>query len=135
MPISHPIWHTVSFWNIIIQWTSHDDLTEKNFFLSKPPIKWWWWKKSLNGKNLKLHFVIWQKKVLPPNFVNRFVWHKSSNQSGGQIYGWIFLNISVYSIFWRLSCFHCEWPQLATILMSFDLSLWTKSKSFTVERT
>ena len=22
--------HTASFWNIIIQWTSHDDLTEKS---------------------------------------------------------------------------------------------------------
>ena len=24
------ICHTASFWNIIIQWTSHDDLTEKS---------------------------------------------------------------------------------------------------------
>ena len=23
------VFHTASFWNIIIQWTSHDDLTEK----------------------------------------------------------------------------------------------------------
>ena len=28
--------HTASFWNIIIQWTSHDDLTEK-WVLEKPP--------------------------------------------------------------------------------------------------
>jgi hypothetical protein len=28
--------HTKSFWNIIIQWTSHDDLTEK-LVLPKPP--------------------------------------------------------------------------------------------------
>ena len=28
--------HTASFWNIIIQWTSHDDLTEK-LVLAKPP--------------------------------------------------------------------------------------------------
>ena len=23
------LWHTTSFWNIIVQWISHDDLTEK----------------------------------------------------------------------------------------------------------
>ena len=28
--------HTESFWNIIIQWTSHDNLTEK-LVLAKPP--------------------------------------------------------------------------------------------------
>ena len=49
--------HTASFWNIIIQWTSHDDLTEKTV-LPKPPIKMMVVKKnSLNGKNLNLHFV------------------------------------------------------------------------------
>ena len=26
--------HTKSFWNITIQWTSHDDLTEKNLYMS-----------------------------------------------------------------------------------------------------
>ena len=26
--------HTASFWNITIQWTSHDDLTEKNLYMS-----------------------------------------------------------------------------------------------------
>ena len=53
--------HTASFWNIIIQMTSHDDLTEtKNrqwnddddIFFS---VKW---------QKLKLHFVIWQKNCL-----------------------------------------------------------------------
>ena len=57
--------HTTSLWNIIIQSTSHDDLTEKLVaFVSsaKPPMKWllrkknWW-----NGKTLKQHFVIWRK--------------------------------------------------------------------------
>ena len=60
MDYGHPI-HTTFFWNIIIQSTSHDDLTEKSV-LAKPPIKWWWCKKNLwNGKKLKLHFVIWRK--------------------------------------------------------------------------
>ena len=29
---TRPGLHTASFWNITIQWTSHDDLTEKYFF-------------------------------------------------------------------------------------------------------
>ena len=125
--------NTTSFWNIIIHWTSPDDLTEKTVS-PKPPIKWWWWKKLVKWQKFKTALCDLTKKVLPSNFVNRFVWHKSSNQSGGQIHGWIFLNfffyyISFYSIFCRLSCFHCEWPQLATILISFNLSFVTKSKS------
>ena len=43
--------HTASFWSIIIQRISHDDLTEKTV-LPKSPIKWWLWKKKL---------VKWQK--------------------------------------------------------------------------
>ena len=58
--------------DIITQWTSHDNLKEKTV-LPKPPIRWWWWKKnSLNGKNVKLQFVIWRKKGLH------------------QIHGWVF---------------------------------------------
>ena len=43
--------HTASFWNIIIQMTSHDDLTEKlvSLFSSAKLVKW---------QNVKLHFVI-----------------------------------------------------------------------------
>ena len=49
--------HTTSFWNIIIQRTSHDDLTEKLVSLvsSSKLVKW---------QNVKLHFVIWQKNCL-----------------------------------------------------------------------
>ena len=57
-----------------------------------------------------------------------------SHQSKSQIHGWIFLKkkfyfISFYSSFCRASPFHREWPQLVTILTSFDLSFGTKSKS------
>ena len=56
--------HTASSWNIIIQWTSHDDLTEKTV-LPKPPMKWWWWIFFfVKWQKLKLHFVIWQKNCL-----------------------------------------------------------------------
>jgi hypothetical protein len=58
------ILHTASFWNIIIQWTSHDDLTEKTI-LPKPPMKWWWWSfYFVKWQKLKLYFVIWQKNYL-----------------------------------------------------------------------
>ena len=56
--------HTASFWNIIIQWTSHDDLTEKLFYQNRQ------WndddekKNSVKWQKLKLHFVIWQKNCL-----------------------------------------------------------------------
>ena len=54
--------HTTSFWNIIIQLTSHDDLTEKSV-LAKPANKIMMVKKKTcwNGKKSKLHFVIWRK--------------------------------------------------------------------------
>ena len=41
--------------------------------------------------------------------------------------------INFYSIFCRLSCFYREWPQLATILRSFDLSVETKLKPLTFD--
>ena len=41
--------------------------------------------------------------------------------------------ISFYFIICRLSPFHCEWPQLATILTSFDFPLGTKSISLTFD--
>ena len=36
------IWHTASFWNITIQWTSHYDLTEKliSFVSLAKLVKW-----------------------------------------------------------------------------------------------
>jgi hypothetical protein len=70
-----PTRHSASFWNIIIQWTSHGDLTEKsaeNFLiLQYGDLK----KKNLsNDRNSKLHFVIWQK--------NCFSWILSACSSG-----------------------------------------------------
>ena len=56
--------HTTSFWNIIIQLTSHDDLTEKLFCPNRQ------WNNddekqfSVKWQKLKLHFVIWQKNWL-----------------------------------------------------------------------
>jgi hypothetical protein len=63
---------------------------------------------------------------------------KPSNSSGGQTHGWILLKqklyyISFYSIFCSLSPFHREWPHLATILTSLDLSFEAKLKSSTFE--
>ena len=63
---------------------------------------------------------------------------KSSNQSGGQTHGWILLKkefyyISFYSICCSLSPFHCEWPELSTILTSFDELFDKKFKSLTFE--
>ena len=63
---------------------------------------------------------------------------KPSDWCGGQTHGYILLKknlyyISFYFIFCRLSPFHREWPQLATILTSFDLSFGTKFKSSTFE--
>ena len=45
--------HTRSVWNIIIQWTSYDDLTEKNSCFI-----------SLLSKTCQIPFVIWQKNCL-----------------------------------------------------------------------
>jgi len=47
--------HTSSIWNFTIQWTSHDDLTEKSadIFHFKHQTK-----NSLNNRNSKLHFAI-----------------------------------------------------------------------------
>ena len=119
----------MSFWNIIIQWISHDDLTEK-FFSLVSKAKLVKWQKS------KTALCDLTKKLLPSNFDMTKTWQKSSNQSGDQTHGWILLKkifyyIRIYSIFCRLSPFHCEWPQLVTILTCFDLCFVTKSKSLT----
>ena len=96
------------------------------------------------GKKL----VKWQKsktalcdlteKLLPSNFETTKTLQKSSNQSGDQIHARILLKktlyyIRIYSIFCRLKPFHCEWPQLVTILTCFDLCFVAKSKSLTFE--
>ena len=69
--------HTASFWSIIIQRISHDDLTEKIFSLvsSAKLVKWQKCKTALCDMTEKL--LHWTTK--------------SSNHSGSQIHGWIFL--------------------------------------------
>jgi hypothetical protein len=56
--ILYSIWMLYYFWNIIIQWTSYDDLTEKSFFISKRLL---WSPKLVKWQKSKLHFAIWQK--------------------------------------------------------------------------
>ena len=120
--------HTASFWNINIQRTSHDDLTEKIFSLvsSAKLVKW---------QNVKLHFVIWQKNCLCLTSLDDQIFKSfwKPNPWMNLLEKKKFYYISFHSIFCRLSCFHHEWPQLATILTSFDLSFVTKSKSLIFE--
>ena len=59
-------------------------------------------KKISDGKNSKLHFVIWQKTA-PVKFRQLTeIWQKSSNKSASQIHGWMFLKekfiISVFTL-------------------------------------
>ena len=105
---------------------------------------WWFDRKisffSIPSKTAK-KFVNWQQfkaALCDLTEKNCFRRIKPSNWSGGQTNGWILLKqklyyVSFYSIFCRLSPFHREWPQLATILTSFYLSFGTKFKSSTFE--
>ena len=104
-----------SFWNIIIQWISHDDLTEK-FVSLVSKAKLVKWQKS------KTALCDLTEKLLPSNFETTKTLQKSSNQSGDQIHARILLKktlyyIRIYSIFCRLSPFHCEWLVLIQMLM------------------
>ena len=71
--------HTASFWNIIIQRTSHDDLTEKLVSLVSLAklVKWQKYKTALCDLT---------EKLLPG-----LRWTEISNQSGSQIHAWILL--------------------------------------------
>ena len=126
--------HTASIWNITIQRTSHDDLTEKsaeNFWA------WQYWKqlkKFVKSEGDESY----SNDLTEFAFARTFIWGSfnktSSNQSGSQIHAWILLKkrfyyIRICSIFCRASPFHREWPQLVTILTSFDLHLKKKFKS------
>ena len=119
--------HTTSFWNIIIQRTSHGDLTETIFSLvfSAKLVKW---------QKCKTAFCDLTEKLLVSNFIGQpnlqsILEAKSMHESSlKKIY-----YISFYSIFFRSSYFYCEWPQLATILTSLDLSFVTKSESLIFE--
>ena len=122
----------MSFWNIIIQWTSPHDLTEKTF-LPKSPIKWWWWKRKLvKWQKFKTALCDLMEKLLPSNFMS-WLWHNL--RINLEANPWMDLDFffQFYSMFCKLITFHPEWPQLATIWMSFDLSFGTKSKSLTFE--
>ena len=115
--------HTASFWDITIQWISHDDLTEKSAEFRQN------WTEAVFSSNCKVQIWIFFASIIPQSVF----WSKSSNWSRGQTHDLILLKfffyyISFYSIFSRLSLFHREWPQLATILTSFNLYLETVSK-------
>jgi hypothetical protein len=57
--------HTASFWNIIIQWTSHNDLTEKSVSL----VSYDDGKKNVKWQKLKTALCDLTKKLFPSNFV------------------------------------------------------------------
>ena len=109
--------HTASFWNINIQWTSHDDLTEKSaktFFsfyrdCSDPKTR-----EMTKIQNCTLQF---DKKTVSVNFRQRACLDWDLGQIFKSIWksnAWMdpleffFYYISFYSIFCRLSCFHRE---------------------------
>ena len=73
--------HTASFWNINIQWTSHDDLTEKLVLVKPPQMEAGFFVKS---QSVALTFSIWR-------FFWTEIWHKPLNWSGGQTHGWILM--------------------------------------------
>ena len=96
--------HTAAFWNITIQWTSHDDLTKKNQFFSL-------YRKNLsNHQKLKLHFAIWQKTTA--SVESRHHSNLQINVEAKRMDGLSWkkdLNNTFYSICCRLSPFHREW--------------------------
>ena len=132
--------HTASFWNNTIQWTSHDDLTEisaesrmSRFFVKSQSA-------VMNFCHLT-SFSFWYQNVLAQTFKHIYLevlnaWmdpHEKKN---------IYYN-TFYSIYCRLSPFHCEWLALTKIIM-----IWTFSQKayqnfqdcgqlrpFTVKRT
>ena len=106
--------HTASFWDIIIQWTSHDDLTEKSGF-----------------------FGSLAKRCQMTEIQNCFCWILSAcssrlrfqiNLEAKSMHGssWKKSVVSELTLFFP---FYREWPQLVTILTSFDLHLKKKYKS------
>ena len=92
-------------------------------------------KKLVKWQKFKTALCDLTKKLLPSNLSS---FKSGSNQCGDQTHGWILLKkifyyIRIYSIFCSASPFHCEWPQLVTILTFFDLCFVAKSKSLTFE--
>ena len=79
--------HTTSIWNFTIQWTSHDDLTEKsadNFCFRR------FWKKLWNQSSIKVTSMIWQI-FFARNFTEE-LFYKAVFQTfwrSSQTHGWI----------------------------------------------
>ena len=77
--------HTLSFWNINIQWTSHHDLAEKCVSLVSIA-------KLVICQKFKTALYDLTKKTASIEFCHQAVWieiwHKFSNQSGGQTQKW-----------------------------------------------
>ena len=85
--------HTASFWNITIQWTSHDDLTEKicNSWILKKIVKSECKEGYLNDLTefLKRKFVLFLEEACLQNLhidlevkrMDGFSWKKNSNIS------------------------------------------------------
>ena len=117
---------TASSWNIIIQWTSHDDLTEKSaetFFILQygdPKEKTCQMTEIQNctlwfdKKTASVEFC--QHAVLDWDFAKIFksIWKPNPcmDPLEKKIY-----SIKIYSIFWWESPFHREWLALIDILM------------------
>ena len=119
--------HTASFWNITIQWTFHDDFTEIFLCLSILKSNW---KNSWNQSVKKVTQMIWQNfSVLALKNVSKTfksIWKPNPCMDPLEKK---FYYIRIYSIFCWASPFHCEWPQLVTVLTSFDLVFEKKFKS------
>ena len=111
--------HTKFFWNIVIQWTSHDDFFHFTVWWSKR-------KNLLNDRNSKMHFVIL---------------HQSS-KSVSQVQGWMLFKKSVTSEFTLFDAvlFYFEWRQLFKVLIcllgkSLNHEYFNSRKPFTVKTT
>ena len=100
----------------------------------------WWSKKTklVKWQKFKTALCDLTEKLFLLNLVSLQFWTEISNQSGSQIHAWILLKkkfyyIRIYSIFSRASPFHREWPQLVSILTSFDLPFEKTFKSLKYE--
>ena len=112
---SYVLVHTASFWNITIQWTSHDDFTE--FFLCLSILNSNW-KNSWNQSVKKVTQMIWQNfSVLALKNVSKTfksIWKPNPCMDPLEKK---FYYISFHSSFCRTSPFHREWLVLINILM------------------
>ena len=110
--------HTAAFWNITIQWTSHDDLTK----FQESPDQIRQNLVSVKSQSAVMSFCPLTVFLFGIIILKRLFGDKCSNQSGGQTHGWILLKKRIYyntfySICCRLSPFHREWLALTKIIM------------------